>query len=98
MGSFILESIRKSRRPEHQPRREPTLTGRPPVVLKAPPVLEELLEDTKLRSTSGPGRWLSSSTVPGSVVALSSLRTMSSQLHTVLMELHTLTSWPVLIT
>merc|ERR1712013_884166 len=98
MGSFILESIRKSRRPEHQPRREPTLTGRPPVVLKAPPVLEELLEDTKLRSTSGPGGGLSSSTMPGSVVALSSLRTMSSQLHTVLMELHTSTSWPGLIT
>merc|ERR1712013_299290 len=65
---------------------------------KAPPVQEELLEDTKLRSTSGPGRWLSSSTMPGSVVALSSLRTMSSQPLTVLMELHTLTSWPVLIT
>merc|ERR1719513_407283 len=68
------------------------------IVLKAPPVQEELLEDTKLRSTSGPGRWLSSSTMPGSVVAPSSLRTMSSPLLTVLMELHTSTSWPELIT
>merc|ERR1712142_791382 len=58
--------------------------------------LKELSEDTKPRSTSGPGRWLSSLTMPGSVAGLSSMRTMSSPLLTVLMELLTLTSWPEL--
>merc|ERR1712142_473792 len=87
---------RKSRRMEHPPRREPTLTRRPPVVLKDPQLLKELSEDTKPRSTSGPGRWLSSLTMPGSVAVLSSMRTMSSPLLTVLMELLTLTSWPEL--
>merc|ERR1712098_168326 len=67
--------------------------GRPPVVLKGPPLLKELSEDTKPRSTSGPGRWLSSLTMLGSVVVLSSMRTMSSPLLTVLTELLTLTSW-----
>merc|ERR1712142_938597 len=39
---------------------------------------------------------LSSLTMPGSVAVLSSMRTMSSPLLTVLMELLTLTSWPEL--
>merc|ERR1712142_78477 len=67
-----------------------------PVELKDPPLAKELSEDTKLRSTSGPGRWLSSLTMLGSVVEPSSLRTMSSPLLTALKELLTLTSWPEL--
>merc|ERR1712098_329149 len=63
------------------------------LVLKDPPLLKELSEDTKPRSTSGPGRWLSSLTMLGSVAVPSSMRTMSSPLLTVLMELLTLTSW-----
>merc|ERR1712212_521193 len=71
---------------------------KPPVVLKALPVLEELSEDTRLKSTSGPGRWLFSLMMLGSVVDLSLTRTMSSPLLTVLMELPTLTSWLELTT
>merc|ERR1712042_39094 len=59
-------------------------------------LVKELLEDTKLRSTNGPGRWLSSLTMLGSVVEPSSLRTMSSPLLTALKELLTSTSWPEL--
>merc|ERR1712066_927828 len=53
------------------------LTCRPLVVLRDLPQRTELSEDSRLRRTSGPGRWLSSLTTPGSVVAPSSLRTTS---------------------
>ena len=40
-------------------------------------LLEELLEELRLRSTPGLGRWLSSSMTPGSAAAPSSPRTTS---------------------
>merc|ERR1711892_138875 len=61
--------------------------GRQPVELKAHPLVTELLEELKLRRTSGLGRWLFSLMTLGSVVDPSSLRTTSSLLPILLREI-----------
>merc|ERR1712203_313628 len=63
--------------------------------IRAPPSRREgSSEELRPPSTPGPGRWLSSSTTPGSAAVPSSPRTTSSPLPTVPMAPATSTWWP----